>query len=100
LPRRVALVFGGPAVTGAVDEGETYEQAIIREAEEELGLADINLEYRRKIYQQAPRRMWMSVYFLRYNGSIDELTIQKEEVAQVRWVEKPILRASLRKSPR
>jgi hypothetical protein len=31
----------GPAVAGTVDEGETYEQNIIKEAEEEIGLKNI-----------------------------------------------------------
>ena len=32
----------GPAVAGTVDEGETYESNIIKEAEEEIGLEDIS----------------------------------------------------------
>src|SRR3989344_8863957 len=34
----------GPAVAGTVDEGETYEENIIKEAEEELGLKNIKPE--------------------------------------------------------
>ncbi|OGI75966.1 hypothetical protein A3C67_01195 [Candidatus Nomurabacteria bacterium RIFCSPHIGHO2_02_FULL_42_19] len=33
----------GPAVAGTVEEGETYESNIIKEAEEELGLTNIQL---------------------------------------------------------
>src|SRR3989338_4963070 len=31
----------GPAVAGTVEEGETYEQNIIKEAEEEIGLKNL-----------------------------------------------------------
>src|SRR3989344_2570418 len=33
----------GPAVAGTVEEGETYESNIIKEAEEELGLTNLKL---------------------------------------------------------
>ena len=33
----------GPAVAGTVDEGESYEDNMIKEAEEELGLINIKL---------------------------------------------------------
>lgn len=33
----------GPSVAGTVDEGEAYEQNIIKEAEEEIGLTDAKL---------------------------------------------------------
>ena len=33
----------GPAVAGTVEEGETYEQNIVKEAWEELGLKNFNL---------------------------------------------------------
>src|SRR3989338_11488629 len=34
----------GPAVAGTNEEGETYEENIIKEAEEEVGLKDIHLK--------------------------------------------------------
>lgn len=82
----------GPSVTGKVEADETYEQAAIREAEEELGL-------RTESYQ--PQFLFATdfdhpdgelrkfeVYIAKVDSDIiASLKIDSSEVAEVKWIQ-------------
>src|SRR3989344_1118037 len=75
----------GPAVAGTVEEGETYESNIIKEAEEELGLTNLKPIAGEK---HESKRKWH--YFVqRFNATVDlpveGFKIAEDEVAEVRW---------------
>lgn len=79
--------------TGHVDAGETYKQAAIRETEEELGLSvdikDLIFLEKRKITSHAATRNWINreiigVFFLKFNGSMDDINFNKNEISEVR----------------
>lgn len=89
----------GPAVTCCVDEGETYEEGVIRELEEELGLTQVSPSWQTKIYQRPPRGMFMGLFFLQYNVELSQLTLQTDEVEQVAWVEKTALKTDFQAHP-
>lgn len=75
----------GPAVSGTNDEGETYDENIVKEAEEELGISGIVFKPEVKM-----RRHGEHEYFLQwYSAVIDEppghFRIQEEEVERIKW---------------
>lgn len=75
----------GPAVSGTNDEGETYHENIIKEAEEELGIVGIGFKRELKM-----RRHGEHEYFLQwYSAMIDlpesSFSIQEDEVEQIKW---------------
>jgi len=52
----------GPAVAGTVEEGETYEENIIKEAEEEIGLVGITPKIEQK-YRKSTSHEYFSQWF-------------------------------------
>ncbi|MEX2052212.1 MAG: NUDIX domain-containing protein [Candidatus Paceibacterota bacterium] len=74
----------GPAVAGTVEEGETYESNIIKEAEEEIGLKDLKLTPGPKI-----RISIVHEHFAQwFNAVIDHdypFVKQDDEVEAIRW---------------
>lgn len=75
----------GPAVAGTVDEGETYEDNIVKEAEEEIGLVGINPTKGAKRRISDEYNYFGQWYTLVVDKPADEFVIQEEEVAQVKW---------------
>jgi len=88
---------------GGVDEGETYEQAVLRELEEELGTnafkiideskhilkfdwpAEIVQDYlknRGKYYLGQEKHQFL----VKFTGTKDEIDHNKDELRQVKWV--------------
>lgn len=80
---------------GGVDEGETTFQAALRECNEELGITidpdniELVLSFKRK-YD------FVDVWLVRYDYDIIELTLQKEEVSEVKWATVDEIRALMR----
>jgi isopentenyl-diphosphate Delta-isomerase len=90
----------GPAVAGTVEQGETYESNIIKEAAEELGLTDINFTIGPKKYNGTDRyHHFTQRYYLKIDRPINEFKIQKDEVAEVKWFSKNDLRLALSEKP-
>ncbi len=93
----------GPAVAGTVEQGETYESNIYKEATEELGLEN-------KVFQQGSKLFvndngYGQGYFVQlYLCEIDELTVknfllQPDEVQRVRWISLDELRGWVQTAP-
>ncbi len=72
--------------TGRMVVGEDSRQGCVRELKEELGLSvsPEELYFLRRIIRDDPL-IW-DIYFLRRNVPAESLTLQREEVAQARWV--------------
>jgi len=75
----------GPAVAGTNDEGETYKENIIKEAEEELGLNEIKPELSLKIKTDKEFHHFTQWYTLNIDKNIDEFKIQEDEVEEIKW---------------
>ena len=83
----------GPAVTGTIEEGETYESNILKESKEELGLKNIkpkkwiktNTLGEKDLSKYQHFTQW---YKLKLNKPIEEFKIQEEEVAEIGWFTK------------
>lgn len=73
------------AATWCVEKGETYEDAMIREAKEELWI-DI------KNYKKSSKIRYKLTFIQNFKAimdiNIDELKLQKEEVESVKWINK------------
>lgn len=75
---------------GGVDAGESTLQGALREVKEELGLEippnniEFMLSFKRKYN-------FLDVWLVRLNINIKDITIQKEEVSEVKWVNKETL---------
>lgn len=79
----------GPACAGTIEEGETYESNIVKEAEEELGLKNIPPKKGPKIKNDEGEHIYFCQWFiLNKNLNIKDLKIQKDEVEQVGWFKK------------
>lgn len=75
----------GPAVAGTVDEGETYEENIIKEAEEELGLKNIKPKIGPKTKTDNEYHHFTQWYILNVDFDITQFKIQEDEVEEIKW---------------
>ena len=88
----------GPAAAGTVEKGETYETNIIKEVEEELGLANLTIK-------KGPKtRAYKYPHFTQYfscmlDVGVEELRLQEEEVAEVKWFTKEELQEHAQNNP-
>ncbi len=78
-----------PAAEGTVSKGTSYDESALRELEEEIGLKDVKLDKRNKVYCKFSFG-WrqMQGYVTHCNWPIEKFTVQKEEVAALEWVDK------------
>lgn len=76
----------GPSVAGTVDEGYDYDDTVVKEAEEEIGLKNIKPLFLKKMfYETYNARRFTGVYYLVIDSNT-KLTIQKEEVSEIKWI--------------
>lgn len=87
------------AVAGTLEEGETYEANVIKEAKEELGLTDFPLELGPKTKGQGKHVFFCQWFFTKIDINIDDLTLQKEEVEQVAWLKRQDLLSDIYEHP-
>jgi len=93
---------------GHVSSGDTYEQTLTREAEEELGIKideqDVSFLEKRMLFSKAEdlgliNREIIGVYLLKFDGTIDDMRINKEELSEVRLFDVEELKSLLKSSP-
>jgi len=75
----------GPAVSGTVDEGESYEDNIVKEAEEEIGLSGVDFEKGPKVKMSGKYNHFTQWFVAVVDEPVDFFKIQEEEVVEVRW---------------
>lgn len=82
----------GPAVAGTVNEGETYEDNIYKEAEEEIGLTGITFALGPKRFVDDGLHRFFAQWFIaQVDQPLDAFTPREEEVEQLAWVDKAVL---------
>ena len=88
------------AVSGTVEEGETYEENIVLEIEEEIGLHSLELTEGPKEYIEDSKHKFFCQWFL---ASVDKdttkITIQESELEAAKWIGKDELIADVTKNP-
>ena len=72
--------------TGRVIAGETTLQGCIREFKEELGI-DVKTEELRLMDTYTKGDMIWDIYFVRKDVSLEDIVLQEEEVARVKFVD-------------
>jgi isopentenyldiphosphate isomerase len=87
------------AVGGTVEGDDSYENTIIREAEEELGLKDIEISLGPKQFIDSSAKYFVQWYIVTVDYPIDQFVIQEEEVEQIAWISKAQLRQELISNP-
>ncbi len=76
----------GPAVSGTVEEGETYETNIYKEAEEEIGLTGVGFNSGPKMRVNEPRNYFCQWFTAVVNRLAEDFRVQEEEVEQIKWM--------------
>ena len=74
----------GPAVAGTVEQGETYRGNIIKEAEEELGLTNLDIIELDKEISKSKYTHFTTWFFTQIHKDT-EFILEDNEVAIVRW---------------
>jgi isopentenyldiphosphate isomerase len=75
------------AVSGTVQEGESYDENIYKEAAEEIGLAGVSFNLGPKLLISVPdSRFFIQWYFAVLDRDSRGFHLQETEVAQVKWI--------------
>jgi isopentenyldiphosphate isomerase len=89
----------GPAVSGTLEQGETYETNIYREAEEEIGLVGENFKLGPKIFNEDGFRYFVQWFTCALDWPLSKFIPQQSEVEKLAWVKRSILFDDIKKSP-
>jgi isopentenyl-diphosphate delta-isomerase type 1 len=91
--------FWGDSVGGHVTFGQSYDEAIMRETEEELGLKHLKLNFHSKhLFELSGEREFYAIY----TGHISlntEIHFDRDEIQQVRWIELEKMEPFLQREP-
>jgi len=103
IARRALEKKSGPglwscAAAGVVDGEETYEENMIRETQEEIGLTLLPEELTPGVKVRRSR-IFLQWYFATKDVAITDLSLQKEEVMDARWISVPELQAWIERAP-
>lgn len=75
-----------PAVAGTIEKWESYEDNIIKEAEEELWITNISFTIWPKYKIEEKRHYFWQRFFAKIDKDISQFTIQEEEVAAIKRI--------------
>jgi isopentenyldiphosphate isomerase len=89
----------GPAVAGTIEEGETYESNIYKEADEEIGLTEHEFKVGPKLFIQHPRTFFSQWFFGVCDWPEDKFKTQDDEVEKVEWVNAKQLKQDVQDNP-
>jgi isopentenyldiphosphate isomerase len=89
----------GPAVAGTIDEGETYDANIIKEAREEIGVELTTLVRGPLVEVRGPNHYFCQWYSASIDRPADAFVIETAEVERVLWFTPAELRRQLRDYP-
>ncbi len=89
----------GPSVAGTVAEGFEYDDTVVKEAEEEIGLKDITPVFSKKyFYETKNARRFASVYYVVVDSTTNFI-LEKDAVAEVKWINLVELEEQVNKKP-
>ena len=87
------------AVGGTVEGDDTYEDTVVREAEEELGIKGISIAKGPKQFITTPCSYFVQWYTATIDQPAAAFAIQEDEVEQIAWIPKSQLLADLAANP-
>ena len=89
----------GPAVAGTLEEGETYESNIAKEADEEIGLVGVTFEKGPKERVTSPRNFFTQWFTASVDKDLNEFTTQEAVVEKIAWVPESELIKDVKENP-
>ena len=89
----------GLAVEGTVENDETYESNIRKEAEEEIGIILGNIQTGPKFRRPGKYNHYCQVFIYHTELDVTTLQLQRDEVAQVAWYGTPTLQKEIASNP-
>lgn len=89
----------GPSAAGTLEEGETYESNIYKEADEELGLTGVVFTPIHKLKLEVPRKSFLQLFIGTCDWPAEKFTPQPEEVEKVAWVNVEELKKDILEKP-
>lgn len=90
----------GPTAAGTVEEGEDYEQNIIKEAQEELGIKNLKPTFWFKVKPRSEGYRYFGCWYkATVNIPIEELVLQPDEVAEAKWITIDRLKEEVQTNP-
>jgi isopentenyl-diphosphate Delta-isomerase len=88
------------AASGTVDEGETYEQNMIKEIEEEIGLSNLHLiEGPKEFVDDGKHKFFVQWFTAQVDKDDVTIKIQSDEVEAYSWINKDELIEDVRQDP-
>jgi uncharacterized protein (DUF952 family)/isopentenyldiphosphate isomerase len=88
------------AVSGTIEEGETYEQNIVHEIEEEIGLHNLALTEGPKQYiDDGSHKFFCQWFRAKTDKNTAEIVIQESELEATQWIAKDDLIADVTANP-
>ena len=88
------------AASGTLDEGETYEQNMIKEIEEEIGLTKLNLtEGPKEFVDDGKHKYFVQWFSAQVDKDEVDIRIQEEEVETYSWIKQDELVRDVAKNP-
>ena len=70
-------------MAGTVEEGESYEENIIKESEEELGLMNLKIKKCAKVYTGGKYKHFTQLYIATTDKK--DFDFNREEIAEIKW---------------
>lgn len=89
----------GEAVGGTVEGDDSYETTILREAQEELGLTNIQIQIGPKQFINSSAKYFVQWYMAEINKPVEEFVLQADEVLQIAWIPKDQLKQEITENP-
>lgn len=102
LTKQIGPGLWGPAVAGTVESDETYLSNIVKETEEEIGLLGVTPEQvDKRLYWEPDGQFGRVLMFFRAiaDKPLDDFTVQEDEVAQIKWMDKQAVLLDIKKNP-
>ena len=89
----------GPAVSGTVEKGETYESNIAKEAQEEIGLIGCEFQKVEKMRISEKRNYFAQWFFVKVDRKIEEFVLEDGAFEQIKWFKSKELKSALEAAP-
>lgn len=89
----------GPASSGTLEVGETYESNAYKEAAEEIGLTGVTFTQGPKMKFENPRKSFCRWFIATCDWPQEQFNLQPTEVEQVTWIDKEEFIEDVRSNP-
>lgn len=88
-----------PAAAGTVEENESYEQNIRREAEEELEIKDVKFTISEKLKITGKHSYFAQLFSAKLDWPVEKFKPLEEEIEQIKWYKRSEIEQMLKDNP-